>query len=91
MTKGTIVGVRPFSGTSKKSGNPFSGFELCIRRAPQFANKDFLGDHVDVFMAFDQALGDYLPQVGDGVSYHLFRQGYNLQCGYVMHDPDFDA
>lgn len=90
MTKGTIIGARSFSGISKKTQNPFSGFELCVRRAPGYANKDFVGEHIDTFMAFDQALGDYSPKPGDGVSYHLYRQGNSVQCGFVMHDPDFD-
>lgn len=90
MLKGTIVGVRPFSGVSKKNNQPFAGAELCIRRAPDFVNRDFIGQQFDVFMAFENALGGYTPAPGDGVSYHLYRQGSSMQCGFVLPAPEYD-
>lgn len=90
MVKGTIIGMRAFSGVGKTSGKPFSGFELCVRRGQGFAHREFIGQQVDSFTVFENACGDYRPKPGDGISYHLYRQNGNLVCGFVLHDPDLD-
>ena len=83
---GTILGFRPFSGNGSRG--PFHATELYVARS----NPDdgVVGQQIDRFAAFDNALGGYIPAVGHGVQYHLFYNNGKQQCGYVLHLPQLD-
>lgn len=88
--QGTIIGVREFGGKSKNTGKAFKGFGLCIRRSKDCVQDGFKGVQVDSFDVFEQQMGSFSPQVGDGVRYALYFQDGRQRCGFVCPDPEFD-
>lgn len=84
---GNIVGFRPFTGKGKDGD--FKAIEFYVLRAqPQ---EGVVGKQIDRFAAFDYAIGDYSPSLGDGLMYNLYYANGRQQCGFVLHNPDLDV
>lgn len=90
MLKGNVIGFRTFEVVTKSTGRKSIATQLCVRRLPDCVRDGMFGVEVDNITAFEQAMGDYRPQLGDGIGYHImFVQG-RQQVGFVMPLPELD-
>lgn len=93
MAFGTIIGFREVHGVQKNTQKPYHFCEIAVQMAeiPSSASSGhYYGMPIEQFVAFDNALADYRPKVGDGIRYALYRQSGRVTCGFVLHEPTFD-
>lgn len=88
MNVGIVIGVQSFVRTSSKSGKQFSGYEIAVLNTT--VPVGYEGVPITTLTAFSSALGDYCPQVGDGIRYHTYFQNGRTVVAFVLPEPTAD-
>lgn len=85
---GIIVGYKPYSIKSEKTGRLYEGYRLCILVDPSGdsdEDKDLVGNMADVASISLRDLGPYDPQLSDHVRYHVYMTDKGKsKYGFIM-------
>lgn len=86
---GVVIGRQSYSFTPENSKKHYEGLRLCIRYDVQSSDEPDAvipgdGQFADMISISFKELGHYVPQVGDEVRYHTYRENNKLKCGFVL-------